>query len=183
MRLVFLLAALATTPATATEVVRLSDAQRDAVIAAAANGPEKEPVLTPEQAQRQSVLDRSLYPEFYGQPGPGGVPDRKVHGEMTMFAGSGGTFGMSGTAVMPVGQSGSAAISVMQGTSRYGGMSGFGFGYSSGGGLGLGGSFGSPYGYGSPYANPFGYGGLMGWGGQMGWSGWAPGMGRFRHHW
>ena len=45
MRLILLLAVLAT-PAAATEVVRLSDAQREAVIAAAANGPERTPVLT-----------------------------------------------------------------------------------------------------------------------------------------
>ena len=73
MRLMLLMAVLAT-PAAATEVVRLSDAQREAVIAAAANGPERTPVLTPEQAKRQSVLDRSLYPEFY-QDGGGAVPD------------------------------------------------------------------------------------------------------------
>ena len=135
MRLMLLLAVLAT-PATATEIIRLSDAQRDAVIAAAANGPEKSPVLTPEQARQepglgQSVLDRSLYPEFY-QDGSGAVRDRKVHGEMSMFAGSGGTFGVSGTAVVPVGDTGTAALSVMQGTSRWGGISGFGFGYTSG---------------------------------------------------
>lgn len=178
MRLILLLATLATLPtpiaAAATEVVRLSDAQREAVIATAANGPEKEPVLTPEQAQRQSVIDRSLYPEFYGQNGGPAAPDRKVHGEMTMFAGSGGTFGMSGTAVLPVGQNGSAAVSVMQGTSRYGGMQGFGFGFSSGGSnaLGINGSFGNPYG--SPYGSPYGYSGPMGWGG---------GPGRFRQNW
>ena len=130
MRIALLLAVLAA-PATATEVIRLSDAQRDAVIAAAANGPEKSPVLTPEQAQRQSVLDRSLYPEFYAD-GSGAGRDRKVHGEMSMFAGSGGTFGVSGTAVVPVGETGTAALSVMQGTSRWGGISGFGFGFTSG---------------------------------------------------
>ncbi|WP_152417397.1 hypothetical protein [Sandarakinorhabdus sp. AAP62] len=167
MRLMILMALLAA-PATATEVVRLTEAQRDAVIAAAANGPEKTPVLTPEQTQRQSVLERSLYPEFY-ENGGGAVRDRKVHGEMSMFAGSGGTFGVSGTAVVPVGDTGTAALSVMQGTSRWGGISGFGFGYSSGdaqnnllighnfggyGGLGAFGGYGG--GFGGPWTSPYG---------------------------
>jgi hypothetical protein len=160
--------ALLAAPATATEVVRLTEAQRDAVIAAAANGPEKTPVLTPEQTQRQSVLERSLYPEFY-EDGGGAMRDRKVHGEVSMFAGSGGTFGMSGTAVVPVGDTGMAALSVTQGTSRWGGISGFGFGFSSGdaqnnllignsfggfGGLGVFGGYGG--GFGGPWTTPYG---------------------------
>lgn len=168
MRYMFLLAFMAALPApvplSATEIVRLSDTQREAVIAAAANGPERTPVLTPEQAQRSSVLDRSLYPEFNGDGGPG-VRDRKVHGEMSMFAGSGGTFGISGTAVMPVGETGTAAISVMQGTSRWGGLSGVSLGYTSGdaqnnllignnfGGFGGWGGLG---GYGGPWTTPYG---------------------------
>ena len=176
MRFLFLLSALpilaAALPVQATEIVRLSDKQREAVIAAAANGPEREVVLTPEQASRQSVLDRSLYPEFYGANGGPAAPDRKIHGEMTMFAGTGGTLGVSGTAIVPVGQNGTAAISVMQGTSRFGGVQGFGFGFSSGGNgntLGLNGSFGNRYGYGNGFGSPFGYGGL----------GWGMGPGRF----
>lgn len=161
LSLALLMAAL---PATATEVVRLSDSQRDAVIAAAANGPERDPVLTPEQAQRESVLNRSLYPEFYAEGG-GPVRDRKVHGEMSMFAGSGGTFGMAGTAVVPVGDTGSAAISVMRGTSRWGGLSGVSLGYSSNDAnapLLIGNGFGG-YGYGGlglfgpgPWTTPYG---------------------------
>lgn len=132
MRITVLLAVLAAAaPTAATEVVRLSDAERDAVIAAAANGPEKAPVITPEQAGRQSVLDRSLYPEFLAD-GAGAAPDRRVHGEVSMFAGSGGTLGVSGSAVMPVGQTGAAAISLMRGTSRWGSVSGFGLGYAHG---------------------------------------------------
>ncbi len=149
------------------EVVRLSPAERDAVIAAAANGPERSAVLTPETTARPSVLDRPLYPEFHGE-GPA-ARDGKVHGEVTMFAGSGGTFGMSGTAVMPVGDTGTAAVSIMQGTSRWGGLQGFSLGYASGGVQadigsynGLGGLYGSPYGRGlwttpwgaSPYPGP-----------------------------
>ena len=135
MRTLMPLAALlaAASPVTAAEIVRLSDATRDAVIAAAANGPEKPAVMTPEQARAQSVLDRSLYPEFWGDDPDGAGPDRRVHGEVTMFAGSGGTFGFSGTAVMPVGQSGTAAVSVMQGTSRWGGIQSFSLGYASNG--------------------------------------------------
>lgn len=170
MRFLLPLAALAALPVQATEVVRLSDTQREAVIAAAANGPERDPVLTPEQTKRPSVLDRSLYPEFTGQNGDPAVRDRKVHGEMSVFAGSGGTVGYSGTAILPIGQTGSAAISVTQGTSRYGSFQNFGFGFSSGGNsaLGFNGSFGNPYG------SPYGYGGLTGWGG---------GPGPFRRNW
>ncbi|OSZ65251.1 hypothetical protein CAP39_12285 [Sphingomonas sp. IBVSS1] len=126
-----LILALIAAPAAATEVIRLSDAQRDAVITAAANGPEKAPVLTPVQTPRPSVLDRPLYPEFFAADGPP-INDRKVHGEMTMFAGSGGTFGISGTAIVPVGETGMAAVSVTQGRSRFGNISGFGFGFTSG---------------------------------------------------
>ena len=126
-----LMLALIAAPAAATEVIRLSDAQRDAVIAAAANGPEKAPVLTPLQSPRPSVLDRPLYPEFFAADGPP-VNDRKVHGEMSMFAGSGGTFGMSGTAIVPVGETGTAAVSISQGTGRFGNFSGFGLGFATG---------------------------------------------------
>jgi hypothetical protein len=160
MRNCLLLAFVLAVPATA-EVVRLTPAQRDAVIAAAANGPERSAVLTPEASVRSSVLDRSLYPEFHGE-GPG-VRDRKVHGEVTMFAGSGGTFGMSGTAVMPVGDTGTAAISIMQGTSRRGGMQGFSLGYAGAGAQGnigsyngMGGGFGG--GLNGFYGNPYGGG-------------------------
>lgn len=159
MRNLLALALVLAAPAAAADVVRLTAAERDAVIAAAANGPERAAVLTPEQAVRSSVLDRSLYPEFYGE-GPA-VRDRKVHGEVTMFAGSGGTFGMSGTAIVPVGESGTAAISVLQGTSNRGGLQGFSLGYASGGAAndistfrGFGG-----YGYGGGYGlwtNPWG---------------------------
>ncbi|WP_439546787.1 hypothetical protein [Sandarakinorhabdus sp.] len=168
MRIFFLCAALVALPATATEVVRLTDSERAAVLDAAALGPERSAVLTPETNKQLSVLDRSLYPEFYGD-GPA-VRDRKVHGEMTMFAGSGGTFGMSGTAVVPVGESGSAAISVLQGRSRWGGnMQGYSLGFASGGVQGdissmngFGGGFGGPFGPGlwttpwgaSPYPGP-----------------------------
>jgi hypothetical protein len=77
-----------------------------------------------------------------------------------MFAGSGGTFGMNGTAVMPVGNTGTAAISVMQGTSRWGGLQGFSLGYASDGAM-LGGGFGSGFGGGfGSFASPlfWGYG-------------------------
>jgi hypothetical protein len=155
MKIAILLALLAA-PVTATEVVRLTDAQRDAVITAAANGPEKALVLTPEVQRRPSVLERSLYPEFYADGGPA-INDRKIHGEMTMFAGSGGTFGVSGTAVLPVGETGTAAISVLQGTSRFGNISGFGFGFTSGdaqNNMIIGNGFGDPFG--GPWTTPYG---------------------------
>jgi hypothetical protein len=145
MRILLPLAFVLAAPVAA-EVVRLSPAERDAVIAAAANGPERNAVLTPETVARPSLLDRPLYPEFYGEEAV--VRDRKVHGEMTMFAGSGGTFGVSGTAVMPVGANGTAAISIMQGTSRWGGLQGFSLGYASDGNLIGGGNLG---GFGGPF--------------------------------
>lgn len=160
MRTLLPLAFLLAAPATA-EVVRLSPAERDAVIAAAANGPERSAVLTPETKSSPSVLDRPLYPEFYGDDAA--VRDRKVHGEVTMFAGSGGTFGMSGTAVLPVGDNGMAAVSIMQGTSRWGGLQGFSLGYASDGNIiggGYGGGLGGPFGLwttpwgASPYLGP-----------------------------
>jgi hypothetical protein len=164
MRIILLLAAMAapSAMASATEIIRLSDAQREAVLDAAARGPEKQPVLTPEPVLRQSVLDRPLYPEFYGEGGTdAGVRDRKVHGEVSMFAGSGGTFGMSGTAIIPVGETGTAMVSILQGTSNFGGIQGFSLGYASNG-LALGGSFG-----GGP-----GFGGGLGYGGGFGsWNG------------
>lgn len=136
------LALVLAAPATA-EVVRLTPAERDAVIAAAAMGPERNAVLTPETTTRSSVLDRPLYPEFYGDTAT--ERDRRVHGEVSMFAGSHGTFGVSGTAMMPVGANGSAAISVMQGTSRWGGLQGFSLGYASDGNI-IGNGFGGPFG-------------------------------------
>jgi hypothetical protein len=164
MRAILLLGLLATS-LQATEVIRLSDAEKDRVIAAAANGPERDPVLTPEQANRQSLLNRSLYPEFWAD-GSGAAADRKVHGEVTMFAGSGGTFGMSGSAVLPVGDTGSAAVSIMRGTSNFGGLSGFSLGYASDGNM-IGGGFGGwngigglGYGIGGPalWGTPWLYG-------------------------
>lgn len=152
MHILLPLALLLAAPATA-EIVRLSPAERDAVIAAAANGPERSAVLTPETTARPSVLNRSLYPEFYGE-GPA-ERDRKVHGEVSVFAGSGGTFGMSGTAVMPVGENGSAAVSIMQGTSRWGGLQGFSLGYASGG---VQADIGSYNGVNGVYGSPFGRG-------------------------
>jgi hypothetical protein len=145
-------AVLVCAPAAATEVIRLAPETRDAVLAAAAAGPERAPVLTPEQARSQSVLDRSLYPEFF-TGSAGGVRDRRVHGEVSVFAGSGGLVGMAGTAVVPVGDSGMASISILQ--SRGGGFGGPWIGSPWVGG------FGRP---GNPWANP--------WAG-----GWGPGGG------
>lgn len=166
MRIAFVLAALVAVPAATTEVVRLSPAERDAVLSAAARGPERAAVLTPERFVRPSLIDRSLYPEA---PGRAAAPGRKVHGEVSVFAGTGGLFGMSGTAVMPIGDSGMAAISVLQGSSRWGGVQGLNFGYASGNArnnVSAGGSFvglgGSPLGFG---ASPLGFGdGALGFG-------------------
>ena len=90
---------LLATPALAAETVRLPDAERDQIIAQAAAGPERDPVLTAQQgfdagsAQGSSVLTRSLYPEFNGEGPP--APDRKPHGEMSMFVGNGGAAGIA----------------------------------------------------------------------------------------
>lgn len=145
-------------PAAATDVIRLAPETRDAVLAAAAAGPERAPVLTPEQASRQSVLDRSLYPEFLAD---GGAPlrDRRMHGAASMFAGSGGLVGMAGTAVVPVGDSGMASISIQRSSGGFGGawlggawLGGPGPGMAPGG---PGGGLGRP---GNPWASGFGLG-------------------------
>jgi hypothetical protein len=153
-RLLLALFAMAAVPAAATDVIRLAPETRDAVLAAAAAGPERAAVLTPEQASRQSVLDRSLYPEFFADGGAQ-PRDRRVHGEVSVFAGSGGMVGMAGTAIVPVGDSGMASISILQ--SR-GGFASPWFGGLGGPGLvpGVaGGGFGRP---GNLWANGFSLG-------------------------
>lgn len=137
MRLLPLLALLAM-PAFAAETVRLPDAERDRIIAQAAAGPERDPVLTAQQGfdkgnvADSSVLTRSLYPEFTGEAP--GKPDRKPHGEMSMFVGSGGARGIAGTVGMPLGDNGYGSFGFSQGRlpgwpgDRPGGWYGGGFG-------------------------------------------------------
>ncbi|WP_310497234.1 hypothetical protein [Sandarakinorhabdus sp.] len=118
------LLALVGAPAAA-QTYRLSDAERESVKNEAALGPERAPVLTPVPltktfAGAQSVLDRSLYPELTDG---GEVRDRRMHGEVSVFAGSGGALGFAGTTAFPLGETGMASISVAMGR-----LPGFGFG-------------------------------------------------------
>lgn len=161
--LLFAMLAVSVAPARATDVIRLAPETRDAVLAAAAAGPERAPVLTPEQASRQSVLDRSLYPEFFA--GTAAAPgDRRVHGEVSVFAGSGGLVGMAGTAIVPVGDSGLASISILQSRG--------GFGGPFAGGL-LAGGIGRP---GNPWAGPRNGPWAGGWGPGGGMTGFSLGF-------
>jgi len=104
-----------------TKVYRLSPADRDAVIAAAALQPERagSALLPPTSApvpaagadltalapsgERDSILGNSLYADIR--------PDRRPHGEIGMFIGSGGSRGIFGTVGMPLGNNGFASFS------------------------------------------------------------------------
>ena len=132
----FLFAALLSGAASAAEpqVYRLTPAERDAAIAAAAQRPESPGgALLPDPA-RDRILGNSLY-------GNESVRDNKPHGEVGMFVGSGGARGIYGTTGIPLGNNGYAQFSF--GTGQ---MPGFSLSpYDS-----------NPYGL-SPYgANPYG---------------------------
>jgi hypothetical protein len=117
-------------PAAAQEqVYRLSPAEREAAIARAAMQPERPALLlTPEpvpaaglqqSAERDAILNNSLY---------GAVrPDRRPHGEVGVFIGSGGARGIFGATAVPLGDDGMAQLSFS--TGRFPGFgAGFGFG-------------------------------------------------------
>lgn len=129
------------------QTYRLSDSERDAILAAAEarEKPAVPAAIAESTPAGSSVLTRSLYPEFGGAvdgvdadgPLPG---DRRPHGEISTFIGSGGAMGLGGSAVVPLGDSGMAAFSFATGrgprlTGPYGGLGGgfssFGFGYRS----------------------------------------------------
>jgi hypothetical protein len=72
--------------------------------------------LTPEQ--REGAL------EYGAKRSAGGIdgapaPDGRVHGEMGVEVGTGGTRAMYGTAVVPLGETGTAAFSFETGRSKY----------------------------------------------------------------
>lgn len=125
MRLIFLMVMLAGPAAAQEQVYRLSPADRDAAIASAAMAPERPALqLTPERAptaglqpsaERDAILGNSLYGE--------GQADRRPHGEVGMFVGSGGARGFFGTTAVPLGETGMASFSFSTGR-----FPGFGFG-------------------------------------------------------
>ncbi len=105
-----------------TKIYRLSPADRDAAIAAAALQPERAgsallppPVETRNaptdalapSAERDAILGKSLYADANGTI----TPDRRPHGEVGMFVGSGGSRGVFGTIGMPLGDNGFASFS------------------------------------------------------------------------
>lgn len=131
MRLpLFVLLALTAAPGLAAEpvttapttVYRLSPADRDAAIAAAALQPERPgaallppPTTLPApnatnalapSAERDAILSHSLYADNASI-----LPDRRPHGEVGMFIGSGGSRGIFGTIGMPIGDNGFASFS------------------------------------------------------------------------
>ena len=130
---------LATEPvATApTAVYRLSPADRDATIAAAALQPERpgSALLPPPtttapanalapSAERDAILSHSLYADNAT------APDRRPHGEVGMFIGSGGSRGIFGTIGMPLGDNGFASFSFD--TGRYQGLGLHPYGWRNG---------------------------------------------------
>ncbi|MBC7521426.1 MAG: hypothetical protein H7268_10100 [Sandarakinorhabdus sp.] len=122
--------------AAAPQVYRLSPAERDAVIAQAAQQPERPALLlTPEtgpaglppSAARDAILGNSLYGERR--------TDNRPHGEVGIFVGSGGQRGFFGTTAVPLGNNGSAqfSFSTGQGDRRLRGYGQpFGYGYGPG---------------------------------------------------
>jgi hypothetical protein len=133
LRAIVLVGLLSGTAATAEEVYRLTPAQRDAAIAAGSQRTDTDtPALLP--APGLADLDgRSLYDDQ--DPGK---PDRKIHGEMGMFVGTGGTRGIFGTAVVPLGDNATATLSFSQGEGRGYGYGGYGYGGWGYGGYGYG---------------------------------------------
>jgi len=111
-----------------TTVYRLSPADRDAAIAAAALQPERpgSALLPPPtttaptapanalapSAERDATLSHSLYADNTSI-----LTDRRPHGEVGMFIGSGGSRGIFGTVGMPIGDNGFASFS--SDTGRY----------------------------------------------------------------
>lgn len=131
-------AVLAGTAATAAEqkVYRLSPEQVEAAKNQASQVETN--ALIPEPS-RTEIGGPSLY-------GDETKPKREIHGEMGVVVGTGGTRGIYGTAIVPLGENSTAAFSFSQSEGR-------GYGYGGYGGYGYGG-YGSPYGY-SPYGSPF----------------------------
>ena len=139
MRLpLFVLLALTAAPGLAAEpvttasttVYRLSPADRDAAIATAALQPERPgsallPPPTPPapnatnalapSTERDAILSHSLYADNASI-----LPDRRPHGEIGMFIGSGGSRGIFGTVGTPIGDNGFASFSFD--TGRYQGF-------------------------------------------------------------
>ena len=111
-----LFAALLSGAATAAgpQVYRLTPAERDAAIAAAAQRPESPGGALLPDPERDRILGNSLY-------GNESVRDNKPHGEVGMFIGSGGARGIYGTTGIPLGNNGYAQFSF--GTGR---MPGYG---------------------------------------------------------
>lgn len=122
MKLFLPLFLLLASPALAEPVVhRLSDAERERVIAEAAQGPERAPVLTAEAAPNaSSVLTTPLYPELDGGDG---LRDRRVHGEVSAFVGTGGARGFGASIGMPLVGDGQLGLSFS--TGRLPGFTGF----------------------------------------------------------
>ena len=130
LRALALVAVLAGSAVLAAEpqVYRLSPEQIEAAKNQASQGLETNALIPP---SRTEIGGPSLY-------GEDTKPKRQVHGEMGVVMGTGGTRGIFGTAIVPLGENSTAAFSFSQSEGR-------GYGY---------GGYGSPYGY-SPYGNPY----------------------------
>jgi hypothetical protein len=142
MRRALLLLAFAATPALAEpQVYRLSPAAREAAIAAGAERPDNGALLP--DPMFSHLPAGSLYDD-----GTDGRRDRGIHGEFGVIAGTGGTLGFYGTAVVPIGETSTATISVAHGQGQ--GFGGYGGGFGSAfGGVGYDPAF-YPYGHFTP---------------------------------
>ena len=87
----------------APQVYRLSPAERDAAIAAAALKPESPGGALLPSPERDAILNNSLYGDQ--------KRDTAIHGEVGMFVGTGGARGIYGSTAVPLGQNGMAQFS------------------------------------------------------------------------
>lgn len=93
----------ANAPASAPQVYRLSPAERDAAIAAAALKPESPGRALLPSPERDAILGSSLYGDQKHDSG--------IHGEVGMFIGTGGARGVYGSTAVPLGENGMAQFS------------------------------------------------------------------------
>lgn len=100
-----LLLVIAAPAAAEQQVYRLSDADRAAAIASAAQRPEAAGNALLPDPTRDRILGASLYAD------DAPARDGKPHGEIGMFIGSGGARGIFGTIGAPIGDTGFAQFS------------------------------------------------------------------------
>lgn len=102
---VLVLIAVTAAPALAEpQVYRLSDADRAAAIASASHRPEAVSAALLPDPERDRILGSSLYAD-------GAPRDNRPHGEVSMFVGTGGAYGIGGSIGAPLGDASFAQFS------------------------------------------------------------------------